>query len=217
MKRPHTGAARNAVIRVAVFALLGGLLGTTACASDTSGPESRVDFLPVVPSHVIQDENLVPNYDYSNPGFLEPYGTLSQSLDEDTPNDDTDYIWRYRSGQPPTNSAAEVDLTDPVGDTPSPTQTHTLKVRWKVVGDYSTSTPQPTLLNFKLVDNQNGVIASGTSIPTGNDYITASTGVNVGQISDYRALRIYLNVQLKPLYTSNQIQARITWARLEIR
>lgn len=199
--------------QVALFGMFAAMLGTTACAPDAAGPDVVATD---VPSFDVQDENLVPNGDYSNPGFLEPYQALWSSLDEDTPNDDTDYVWRIRSGQPPTISAAEVDLTSPVGGTPSPSQAHTLKVRWKVEGNFSTSTPQPTLLNFKVIDPQNGVIANGTSIPTNNNYVTASTSVDSNQITDWNNLRILLSIQLKPS-GSSQIEARVTWARLEIR
>lgn len=214
MNRSHSGV-RSGATTVATFALVVGMVWTTACATDAAGPS--VELMPGVTSSLLQDENLVPNNDASNPGNLEPFGSLWASLDEDIPNDDTDYIWRYRTGQPPTNSAATVDLTSPVGGTPSASQSHKLRVRWKVVGDYSTSTPQPTLLNFKVVDQTNGVIGSGTSIPTGSNYITDSAVVDPSLITDYATLQIYLNVQLKPAFSSNQIQARITWARLEIR
>ena len=212
MKNSHQNRPNRSVWLAALA--LATTLATSAC-TDATGTGSRT-LKPGNPNFaVLQDENLVPVSDFSNPGFLEPFGSLWSQLDEDVPNDDTDYIWRYRSGLPPTNSEASVNLSSPSA-IPSPSQTHTLRVRWKVVGNYSNNTPQPTMLTFQLIDVTNGVVGTGTSIPTGNNYIDVSTTANPNLITDYNALRVRLNVQLKPVGT-NQIQARITWVRLEIR
>jgi hypothetical protein len=207
---------RNPGLLIAVLALAG-MLSATACATDPIGPESQGLSPGSGRYGVLQDENLVPiNPDYANPGNLEPYGSLWSVVNETVPNDDVNYIWRYRTGLPPTNSEATLRLSAPVG-TPSPSQSHTLKVRWKVVGNYSNNTPQPTSLTIQLIDRTNGVVGNGTSIPTGNDYIDVNVSMNTSLITDYANLLVRLNIQLTPATQYEQIQARITWVRLEIR
>jgi hypothetical protein len=197
----------------AVIGVFAAMVGAPACATDVADPQA-VEFAPGIPTF-IQDENLKPDQDWSNPGGWP--SPMWSSIDEDTPNDDTDYINKIRTGLPPTVSAGTVELSDPAA-TPSSSQVHTLKVRWKVIGNYSTSTPQPTLLSYKLLQGDN-VIAAGTATPNGS-YTTFSKVLlqsEVDSITDYTVLRIKLEVQLKPASDWDQIEARVTWARLEIR
>jgi hypothetical protein len=212
---------RSPRLRMTALALLAGLLATTACAPDPVGPELILAPNAARPSILVQNEDLVPYQDWSNPGSWGPgTGSLWTTVDEATPNDDTDYMWRDRFGLPPTNSVAILQLTAPVGGTPSPTQVHTLKVRWKVVGNYSTTTPQPTFLFYRLLEGANGpVIAAGSAVPSGS-YATTSTVLlqsEVNSITDYNNLQLRLEAQLKPATQFDQLEARVTWARLEIR
>jgi hypothetical protein len=218
MKTSHSDGRRTGR-RIAILALAG-MLGSTACATDSIAPESRA-VAPGSPHYtILQNEDLVPSWDYSNSNlYFEAFGgsgSLWSTVDEAIPNDDTDYMYRFRTGLPPSNHQAELSLTPPTG-TPSPSQSHTLRVRWKVVGDYSNNTPQPTMLTISLIDVANGVIMNQISIPTGNNYIDVTLAGNGASITDYNQLRVRLNLWLKPSTAFNQIQARITSVRLEIR
>ena len=199
--------------QIALSVLTAGIFVNAGCTRDASDV-GAVQFERT--GTLLQDENLVPEYpDVSNPGDLEPLGSLWPQLDEDIPNDDVDYVWRNRWGLPPVYAQATVNLTDPVG-APSPSQNHILIVRWKVTGNYSTSSPQPTLLFYELLQGSNR-IASKTVFPSGQSYVTDSVGVNGSSITNYAALRIRFSIQLKPASASDEITGRITWARLEIR
>jgi len=217
MINPPRRYSRPLRFRISTMLFVTGLVATTACATDPIGPESRL--APKTPSlSILSNEDLVPNQDWSNPGSWSS-SPLWSNMDEATPNDDTDYISRIRIGLPPTNSVAIVNLSDPVG-TPSPSQVHTLKVRWKVIGNYSTTTPQPTLLSFRLLaGGGTGTIAASAAVPS-SSYVTTSYTLiqsEVNSITNYNDLQLYLEAQLKPATGSNQIEARVTWARLEIR
>jgi hypothetical protein len=56
-----------------------------------------------------------------------------------------------------------------------------------------------------------------TLIPTGNSYITDSVSVDPHSIANYGLLQLYVEMELKPATQFDQIQGRLTWARLEIR
>ncbi len=205
---------RTRLLQVAVLALFAATLANTAWPKGNSSEE--VIQSPTIPGS-LQDENLVPVHpDVSNPGGLEP-NPLWSSLDEDTPNDDSDYVFRNRLGLPPTYNEATVELSDPVGN-PNSSQEHTVRVRWKVTGNYSTNSPQPTLLFYTLLEGTTP-IASGSVSPSGS-YSSGSRVLLTSEknsITNYSALRIRLSLQLKPAGANDQIQGRVTWARLEIR
>jgi hypothetical protein len=208
------GGSGRARFRVAGLAFLSGLLATIGCAPD---PGSGPLIAPrVANSTLLSCEALVPNQDYSNPGNLEPFGSLWAQLDEATPDDDASYIWRYRIGQPPTVNEATVSLSDPVGS-PSSGQA-TLTVRWKVVGNYSTQTPQPTKLTYSLMYLGTTVLGTKTIFPTGSSYVTDSFVVSIPPNTDYRQLQVKFQLELKPMSppADTEIQARITWATLEV-
>lgn len=127
-----------------------GIVFAVGCAPEPTVPQGHERPKIGASSRVllIQDEDLVPNGDDSNPGVWEPFVNYWSVLD-DIDNDDTDYIFRNRLGLPPTTNAITVNLSNPVTE-PSPSQVHTIKVRWKVVGNYSTLTPQATGLIFSF-------------------------------------------------------------------
>jgi hypothetical protein len=202
-----------------------GILALAACSKDTTRPVAPDTISATVTSSQAQD--LKPNGDWSNTLSMpweplsasypssNPWGMWAQ-VDEDIPNDDTDYMWRNHSGDPAV-TVAVLDLTDPIG-TPSASQIATLKVRWKVLGSYSTTTPMPTLLNYALYEGTRRI--GGTSVMPSGGYVTGSYSLgqvgNLG-ITNWSALRIRLEAILKPANSWEQIQARVTWARLEIR
>lgn len=216
MNPPHRDGPAT-LFRMAVFALGVGLLATTGCAPD---PAQSVLAPPnTVRADLLQSENLVPDFDISNPGGLQPFGALWKELDEDTPDDDLSHIWRVRIGQPPTSSEATVRLSNPVGPRPDPSQAHTLKVRWKVDGNYSTLTPQPTKLIYSLIHGGT-VLATKMVFPSGQNYITDSVSVSpLAANQSYDDLEIFFKMDLKPTSppVDTRIEGRITWARLEIR
>lgn len=216
MNPPHRDRPAT-LLRMAVLALGVGLLATTGCGPD---PEPRSVLAPpnVARADLLQSENLVPDFDISNPGNLEPFGSLWSQLDEDIP-DENSYIWRVRFGQPPTSSEATVRLSDLVGPRPDPSQSHWLKVRWKVDGNYSTLTPQPTKLIYSLI-HHGTVLATKMVFPSGQNYITDSVGVNpLAANESYNDLELFFKMDLKPTSppVDTRIEGRITWARLEIR
>lgn len=205
----------TALLRISVAALFTAMFAIAGCAGDATAPRT---VRPNFSETDVQDEDLVPESDLSNPGNWEPNGSLWAQMDEGSPNDDTDYIYKNRLGLPATTSAATVELTDPVGGTPSSSQALTLKVRWKVTGNYSTTTPLPTILTYTLLEGTT-VIATGSLSPS-SSYVTGTRALlqsEINNISNYPALRIKLEATLKPASDPDQIQARVTWARLEIR
>lgn len=200
--------------RVGGLAVLSGLLAAAGCAPDRG---SETVLAPkMANASLLSCEVLVPDQDYSNPGNLEPYGSLWTQLDEATPDDDGSYIWRYRIGQPPTVNEATVSLSDPVG-TPTSGQA-TVTVRWKVVGNYSTLTPQPTKLTYSLMYLGTTVLGTKTIFPSGSNYLTDSFVATIPPNTDYRQLQIKFQLELKPVSppADTEIQARITWAKLDV-
>jgi hypothetical protein len=210
MNIPHVIRPYRALAFLALVVLI---LSSPSCASDTQVTRPRAS-APSFDGFPAQD--LVPVADVSNPGNLEPFGNLWTVVDENPPNDDVDYIWRYRTGLPPTVSGATMRLSSPTS-TPDTSQRNTLKVRLRVDGNYSNNTPQPTYLRYSLQDLSGNTIMTKTLIPTGNSYITDSVSVDPHSIANYGLLQLYVEMELKPATQFDQIQGRLTWARLEIR
>lgn len=191
---------------MALSALFAAILGNGACAKDSVSPA----FVKIGNTASLVTQTLVPYQDVSNPGgFGGTAGSLWASLDESTCNDDVDYIYRNRLGLPPTISDATVRLTTPVG-TPS---SGIVKVRWKVTGNYSTSTPFPTSLFYELLQGTTRK-AAHTVYPNGSSYITDSVGAS--GITNWNGLTIHFQMILKPASSGDQIQGRVTCARFEV-
>jgi hypothetical protein len=191
---------------MAVSALFAAILGNGACAKDSVSP----GFVKMSNTATLVTETLVPYEDVSNPGgFGGTAGSLWASLDDATCNDDVDYVYRNRLGLPPTISQATVRLTTPVG-TPSG---GFVKVRWKVIGNYSTFTPYPTSLYYELFQGTTQK-AVHTVYPNGSSYVTDS--VSAGGVTGWNGLTIRLTMTLKPASSGDQIQGRVTCARFEV-
>ena len=213
MNRTMKSNDRSPLPRLAVWALLGGILANSACTKDAAGPVQ--DGLNAARSSLLQSETLVPIMDVSNPGsFSTTTAHLWSSLDEVVPNDGTDYILKVQFGGPPTVSEATVMLSSPVG-TPSPSQSFILWVRWRVLGNYSTFVPQPTKLSYYLLSGLT-VVASGTVYPSGNNWVSGYVGVP-NNLSSYSDLNVRFQMELKPATSYDRVEGQITWAQLQIR
>lgn len=205
---------RRPVLHSAALLALVGAIAFVGCTRDVAAPDDDLRLSNRIAN--LQDENLVPNDTASNPGAVEPFETWT-ALDDNLPTEDGLYAWRNRLGLPPTYSQVTLRLTDPTGGTPSPSQRHTLKVKYMVWGNYSTTTPQPTLLFYELLQGSTS-IAQKTVSPSGADWVIDSVNVASNLITDYNDLNIRLSLQLKPISDGmDQIQGRVAWARLEIR
>jgi hypothetical protein len=204
MHRSPTPNRFTKVSWMALWALLAGLVGDGGCAKDTVSPGiEKVDALSDVWSQI-----LVPWEDVSNPGgFTSTTGQMWSALDESSCNDDADYILRDRFGLPPTISQATVRITNPVG-----TGGGYLKVRWKVIGNYSTFVPNPTSLYYELYSGSTQ-LAVHTVYPNGSNYVSDSVWANV---ANGNGMTIRLTMTLKPTHSYDQIEGRITCAQVEI-
>lgn len=209
MKSIHRHLAIRRV-RIAVLALVAGLLANSSCARDTSGPE----LVPLRSTANLLAQDLAPNQDVSNPGSWESTTAgLWSSMDEVTPNDDSDYAYRNHWGTEPIYAQATVQFTNPV-EAPDPSQTVWLKVRCKFLGNYSTNTPQPTLLHYELFEGTKK-LGSGTIWPS-TSYVTDSISFSASA-SHWNWITLRLSAQLKAATDFDMVTARVTWATLQIR
>lgn len=196
--------------RVGTSFLFAVILASVACSKETTQP----DLVLEKRGANLVDQDLLPAGDVSNPGAFGGCGTsgsLWASLDG---YDDSDCIYRARYGLPPTMSEATVALASPV-ETPDPSQVANVVVRWKVSGNYSTSWPQPTYLQYCLL--QNGVQKACSYATVSSSYTTSSFGVSGSQLGNFVGLSIRFVLELKPASDLDQIYAYISQARVEVR
>ncbi len=133
------------------------------------------------------------------------------ALDENVPDDDTSYLYRNRYGPNPETVTGTVRLDETLGAPPAGA-TGTIRVRWKVIGNYSLEYP-PTMLNVTLLHGSTPISSFGVW-PSGN-YVTATRSVNLSNLGTFKGFRLRLNADLKPV-DFDMIQARVTWANLEV-
>jgi hypothetical protein len=134
-----------------------------------------------------------------------------QKLDEGVPDDDASYIFRNRYGPDPVNVTGTVRVAAGSNE-PTGVSTGTIRVRWKVTGDYSTQYP-PTMLNIRVIHGATPIASVG-AWPSPN-YTTTSYGVYLGDLTNFKGLRLKLDGYLKPA-GFGMIQARVTWVELEV-
>ena len=206
MRDPSNPNPPTGISWIAFSVLFAAILGNGACAKDSVSP----GFVKIGNTASLVTQTLVPYLDESNPGgFGGTAGSLWASLDESTCNDDVDYIHKSRLGLPATINNATVRLTSPVG-TPS---SGIVRVRWKVTGNYSTSTPLPTLLFYEVLQGTTQK-AARTVFPNGSSYVSDSVGVS--GITNWNGLNIHFQMILKPANAWDQIQGRVTCASIEV-
>ena len=207
----HTRSASPG-FRLSFFA---SLLMIIACGRDDTTTSPVQERKSALDAHIQTFIYLVPVSDVSNPGALEPLNNLYAQVDESVANDDVDYIWKNRLGWPFTLSHGTVRLSWPIGGQPSPSQVHTIKLRWKVIGNYQTPYTHLEWRLMQLSGAGNTMVYQG-SCPASSTYVTCSASFPGNVITDYTNLGIELGVALAPATSGDQIQGRVTWARLEI-
>jgi len=181
-----------------------------ALACSEGGTSPGASLTPIDRQANVLYQYLVPISDVSNPGSWGPT-PLWQGIDESPTANDADYIERIHWGDTqPIYAQSTVRLT-----TASPDSAAWCKlfVRYRFSGNYSTTTPQPTLLYVQLFSGST-VVDQRTMWPS-TSYVTDSSMAALGwTVTHSGGLTVRFSAQLKAQTQFDQISARVSQAVL---
>ena len=139
--------------------------------------------------------------------WLSTHGYLWQALDEEVPDDDASYIYRLHYGPDTVSVTGTVGL---YGMPHPPGATGTVRIRWKVMGDYSVEY-RPTLLDVRVLSGPD-YIGSFSVWPSPN-YVTGTRAFYLSEGGAY--YQVKLDGFLKPV-GFGIVEARITSLQMEV-